>query len=226
MSILESINKYGMLRLPVIANLLYKNGKKAIADGQHTLTGLVSKMTKNQLQECILVDCENKKEVIDLIAKLNTTAKSWTTENFLNAWINFGAEHKNYRDYSFIQQRQEESGISLSKILDIFVSNDDSFRSGEPKMKNAQEAECVYMFAKHFRKKYKSAAHQIAGVIQFAQTQKWDDKIYVTDFITRVDRYGEKCNYPRDREDIKDVLQKLYEKTNTEFDNYIKGCND
>jgi len=226
MSILESINTYGMLRLPVIVNLIYDNNRKSIADGQHTLTGLVTSMSKNQHQECIEVDCENKKQVIDLIAKLNTTAKSWTNENFLNAWLNFGKEYKYYTDYFYLNNMQKESTISLSKILDIFVSNIESFKKGEPKMKNRLEAECVYRFAKHFRIEYKSAAHQIAGVIKFAQTRKWNDEIYVDNFISRVDRYGEKCNYPKDREDVKNLLQKLYDKTDVEFDNYIKNCND
>jgi len=226
MSILESINTYGVLRLPVIVNLLYDNNRKAIADSQHTLTGLVTKMTKNEYQECIEVDCENKKQVIDLIAKLNTTAKSWSNENFLNAWLNFGADYKYYTDYYYLNNKQEESTISLSKILDIFISNIDSFKKGEPKMRNSLEAECVYHLAKHFRLEYKSAAHQIAGVIQFAQTCKWNDKIYVDNFISRVDRYAENCNYPKDREDVKSVLQKIYDKSDVEFDNYIKRCND
>lgn len=228
MNILESINTYGMLRLPVIVQTLYDNNKEAIADSQHTLTGLVTKMSANEYQDCILVKCKTKKEVIDLIAKLNTTAKSWSNENFLSAWLKFGADYEYYPIYEMIDNRQKQSGISLSKILDIFISNKNAFKKGEPKLKNPIQANNVYKFAKHFRSKYKSAAHQIAGVIQFAQTKKWEDEEKVNNFILRVDSYASiKGNrYPKDREDIKDKLEELYCKTDLEFNNYISRCND
>jgi hypothetical protein len=84
MNILQSINSYGILRFPVIARLNYNNNILALADGQHTVTGIETIMGNEDFLECIVVDCKTKKQVVDLIAKLNTTAKSWRNEDLRN----------------------------------------------------------------------------------------------------------------------------------------------
>ena len=128
---------------------------------------------------------------------------------------------------SEVYKPNNKNDYSFNK--DLFDNNNkNAFKKGEPKLKNPIQANNVYKFAKHFRSKYKSAAHQIAGVIQFAQTKKWEDEEKVNNFILRVDSYASiKGNrYPKDREDIKDKLEELYCKTDLEFNNYISRCND
>lgn len=222
MGILDSIDTYGVLRLPVMVKQKYNDDRYAIADGQHTLTGLVTTMKKNSYQDCIIVECKNKKQVIDLIAKLNTTAKSWTNEDFLNAWLNFGADNEHYSKYELINNRQQQSGISLSKILDIFAQSGDSFKKGNVKLvKNIQEAELIYNLCFHFRVNYKTAAHAMAGVIQFGKSAGFDMKEEVNEIISRADRRVGVKPFPKDREDLKNELEKIHKMTNSEFNNYI-----
>lgn len=225
MSILDSINTYGMLRLPVLAKLLYDKGRLAIADSQHGLYGLGTIMSSKDVQECIVVDCENKKDVIDLIAKLNTTSKSWKNEDFLSAWLKFGADNEHYAKYKMIDNSQRESDISLSKVLDIFVKKDGSFKKGNIRfVDNIQEAENVYKLCKNFRLKYKTAAHAMAGVIQFAKTKRFEFEEEVESFILRTDaRNNCTKKFPKDREDIKAELELIYDMRDSEFNNYIKS---
>tara|TARA_R100000655_G_scaffold19644_7_gene40879 strand:+ start:1412 stop:2197 length:786 start_codon:yes stop_codon:yes gene_type:complete len=212
--ILDSVLTYGLLRDPIIVELLYDNNKHAIGDGQHLLKGVVSKMSENGSLQCVLVKCKTKKEVIDLIAKLNTTAKSWTKEDFLNAWLKFGQKNNPtyWLTYSHINSTMKESGMPLDTILKIFIIGNGGFQKGEPKMKNITRAENVYEFAKHFRSKYGSAAHQLAGVIKFAKKQKWDEEQTRIEFSDYLDYWAKQNNFPKDRDDMFNLLEENYSK--------------
>jgi hypothetical protein len=78
----DSLLTYGLIKPPVLVVLKYDNDKKAIGDGQHTLTALYSLMKSNDLVEVSVIKCNTKRDVIDLIAKLNTTGKGWVLDDF------------------------------------------------------------------------------------------------------------------------------------------------
>lgn len=222
MSILESINTYGILKLPVIAKLKYKNNVLAIADGQHTITGIETIMRNKETLDCILVECDTKKEVVDLIAKLNTTAKSWGNQDFLSAWLNFGADNEHYSKYELINNRQKESSISLANILSIFVKSDDSFKKGNVNLvENPQHAELVYKLAKHFVLEYNTSAFPLVGVITFAQAHTEFEENDVDYFILRANRYHKFNKFPKGREEMKNLLESIKDCSDLQFSKMI-----
>mgnify|MGYP003645929663 CR=1 FL=1 len=223
MNILQSINSYGVLRFPVIARLNYNNNILALADGQHTVTGIKTIMGNEDFLECIVVDCKTKKQVVDLIAKLNTTAKSWRNEDFLDAWLNFGADNEHYSKYELIDNRVKKSNISLANILSIFVKNDNSFQKGNVNfVDNPQQANLVYKLAKHFVLKYKTTAFPLVGVILFAQSHPEFDILDIESFILRASRYYNSKNlFPKGREEMRSLLEIINDSSDLEFSKMI-----
>jgi hypothetical protein len=223
MSILESISAYGVLKLPVVARLGYKNNILAIADGQHTITGIETIMRKKDVIECIVVDCKTKKEVVDLIARLNTTAKSWGNQDFLDAWIKFGADNEHYSKYELIHNRLEQSKISLANILSIFVKKDGSFKKGNINfVDNPVHANLVYKLAKHFVLNYKTSAFPLVGVITFVQSHPNFEDSDIESFILRANRYFNSENkYPKGREEMKSLLETINDSNDLEFSKMV-----
>lgn len=224
----NSISKYGILRNPIICMLNYDNDKIAIADGQHTLTAIHQIITSKDKIECNLVKCHTKREVIDLIAKLNTTSVGWKLEDFLSAWLNFGIDNPEYRNYKFINDRIEESTLSLDKVLSIFIKDKDMFKGGKVVFNDDLISNTTYIFTKHLRLKYNFPAHTLTGVIGFAKGVKFKNEDEVKYFISRFDVYMDYLKSKRQtityhRDNIKQKLFELHSLTDFEFSKLISN---
>jgi hypothetical protein len=222
----DSYIEFGLLRLPVLAKLIYDDSRLAIADSQHLLTGILPLLKAKDSIEVITVDCKTKKEVIDLISKLNTTSKSWMLDDYLNAWLNFGMQYEHYPSYELLKNRMADSTMSLSKILDIFVADRDLFKKGVIKFNDMELSQNVYHLAKHFRVKYNTPAHALSGIIQFGHSQKWKSSEDVDTFISRIDNYKEIKSFPKDRDDIRHLLIEIDSLTDCEFNKQMLGKHD
>lgn len=222
----ESILTYGLIKLPVIVVLKYDKNKRAIGDGQHTLTGVYSLMKPKDLVEVSVVKCDTKRDVIDLIAKLNTTGKGWILNDFLHSWLNFGYDNEQYPNYEMLKNRMEESSLSLDKILSIFVKDKEKFKKGTIIFNEMVVAQTTYQLTKHFRLKYKFPSHTLSGVVAFGKSVKFKSEDNVKDFVSRADSYisylkSKKQMITQHRENIKDKLHEIYSMTDFEFNKLI-----
>ena len=218
----DSILTYGLIKPPVIVILKYDNNKKAIGDGQHTLNATYSLMKSNDLVEVSVITCNTKRDVIDLIAKLNTTGKGWVLDDFLHSWLNFGYDNSQYPQYEMIKNRMQQSGLTLDKILSIFVKNKPKFKKGTVILNDMLVAQTTYLLTKHFRLKYNFPSHTLSGVVSFGKSVKFKSEDNVKDFVSRVDTYisylkSNKQMITQHRENIKNKLQELYDMTDFEF---------
>jgi hypothetical protein len=224
----DSLLTYGLIKPPVLVVLKYDNDKKAIGDGQHTLTALYSLMKSNDLVEVSVIKCNTKRDVIDLIAKLNTTGKGWVLDDFLHSWINFGYDNEQYPNYEFIQNRMEQSGLTLDKILSIFVKNKPKFKKGTVIFNEMIFAQTTYLLTKHFRLKYNFPSHTLSGVVSFGKSVKFQSPDNVKDFVSRVDAYisylkSKRQMITQHRENIKNKLHELYDMNDFEFAKLISN---
>lgn len=81
----ESINKMGVVRPVIIAELDFITGKKTkyIIDGQHLFNALI----RNGMEiPYITVTIKDKQDLVETIAKLNASSKNWALVDYITAW--------------------------------------------------------------------------------------------------------------------------------------------
>ncbi len=114
----ESINKMGVIRPIVTATVSFLTGKptRYIIDGQHLFNALL----RNNLDiPYVEVNVKDKKELVETIALLNATSKSWTMLDYVTSWGCIANDYKKllhyYNVYDF--ELSELSGILSSKVV-------------------------------------------------------------------------------------------------------------
>jgi len=224
-SMLLSINKWGVLRNPVICNVL-SSGSTYIADGQHLVKAVIQSRKFNSL-ECKFVECKNEKELIHLIADLNTTSKSWGYTEFLNSWLKFGADNlklEQYLAYYKVNKTNETTGLSLALIVDILCKNKKDFKTGKATLSDEILSNVVVKTLDKL-KGMGCPAHQLYGAksyIEFNHKQNTLDVPLLTERIQYLK--GCKDSYvPSNREQFKKYLFGLMNCNNENIREYIYG---
>ena len=129
---IASVQRCGLLRLPVIGNITKFDGRdSAIIDGQHLCSALVKMRgpgASNKTIKVIWKTYHEKRDVINDIAILNNTSKSWGDNDYLHAWVKFGADNDNYSFYSHLQlklkQYEKLSNMTLNLLMECYAVND------------------------------------------------------------------------------------------------------
>lgn len=94
----ESINKMGNIRPIVVAIISFISGKatKYIIDGQHLFNALM----RNGLPiEYILIEVKDTKDLVEKIALLNSSSKSWTLIDYITSWQMISNDYKKLLHY-------------------------------------------------------------------------------------------------------------------------------
>lgn len=94
----ESINKMGNIRPIVVANINFINGKltKYIIDGQHLFNALI----RNNLPiEYVTINVKDTVELVENIALLNSSSKSWTLSDYITSWTVISEDYKKLQQY-------------------------------------------------------------------------------------------------------------------------------
>ena len=81
----ESLLKLGILRPIIVAEISFLTGKKTsyIIDGQH----LFNAMLRNNMDiPYKVIEIKNKVELVEAIALLNASSKSWTMIDYVTSW--------------------------------------------------------------------------------------------------------------------------------------------
>jgi len=200
----NSIKTLGVLRLPVLAKLKYQDDDLAIADMQHGLYGWNKLATKKDTIDAIVVDCKTKKDVVNLIAKLNTTSKGWRDINYLKTWIEFGIENEQFGNYITLDKVFKRTELPMSLLLDIFAVSKIGFKLGELEFKHQSRSMLIANVCLYFRARgWKS--YQLNGLSKFLLNNELSIK-EIEILKMRIVRLEEDNQLPRDRDDLKRLL--------------------
>jgi hypothetical protein len=81
----DSINKMGVIRPVIIAEIDFITGKKTkyIVDGQHLFNALI----RNGMDiPYVTINIKDKQDLVETIAKLNASSKNWALVDYITAW--------------------------------------------------------------------------------------------------------------------------------------------
>lgn len=92
----NAIAKMGVTRDIIVAKLPFIDKGLFIIDGQHLYTALVSMDSPIPYREIII---ENVEDLIDRIATLNNTSKSWTMTDYIHSWSYIRDDYKKLQRY-------------------------------------------------------------------------------------------------------------------------------
>lgn len=93
-----SLNKMGTIRPIVIAEISFITGKKVdyIIDGQHLYTALI----RNHADiPYMYIKIKDEKDLVETIALLNASSKSWTLNDYILAWSFLETDYKKLNRY-------------------------------------------------------------------------------------------------------------------------------
>jgi hypothetical protein len=95
-----AVNKMGIVRPVIVAELSFITGKKEwyIIDGQHLFTALTIRL--NMDVPYVVMEIKDKQELVEQIALLNATSKSWTMEDYVTAWSSLKTDYVKLNQYS------------------------------------------------------------------------------------------------------------------------------
>jgi len=111
----NSILKMGIIRPIVIANISFISGKaeKYIIDGQHLFHALLRCGLNFPV---VYIEVLNEVDLIEKIALLNASSKSWTSLDYITAWKYVRS------DYAKIEKLYNTYDLQLTQIVEIAMS--------------------------------------------------------------------------------------------------------
>lgn len=224
-TMIESINKWGILRNPIIG-IVESSGLRYIADGQHLVKAAISHKGIKDL-ECTVFTVPNEKELIHLIADLNTSSKAWGYKEFLSSWLNFGSDNlelEQYLAYYTVNKANESTSLSLALIVDILCNDSRKFKTGKAKLKNKSLSTLILKTLDKL-KSMGCPAHQLYGAKSYIEIMHKIDNLDVLKLTDRIE-YLTRCKdsfIPSNREQFKHYLFGLMECSDDELRDYVYG---
>jgi len=94
----ESVNKLGILRPVIVADISFISGKKTnyIIDGQHLFNAL---LRNNMDIPYVSIKIENKVDLVESIALLNASSKNWAILDYVTSWSCVSEDYKKLLHY-------------------------------------------------------------------------------------------------------------------------------
>jgi len=112
----ESINKMGVVRPVIIAEIDFITGKKTkyIIDGQHLFNALI----RNGMEiPYVTINVKDKQDLVEVIAKLNASSKNWTLLDYITAWGSLIPDYVKLNHY--FQVYDFDMGVLSSVLSDL-----------------------------------------------------------------------------------------------------------
>jgi len=108
----ESIKKLGVIRPVIVSNINFSKGKTEtyIIDGQHLYHAC---LRENIDIPYVEITITNEKELIETLAMLNNSSKSWKLTDYIDAWAWINPQ------YRILNRLFETYDIELSTIAEI-----------------------------------------------------------------------------------------------------------
>ncbi len=127
----KSLEKMGIIRPIVCCEIDFINGKKQlyIIDGQHLFNAL---LRMGWGIPYVIIDVKDKKELVETIALLNSSSKSWTMVDYVNAWSSLKEEYVKLNHYFQVYD------MEVSFIAGVLSGNSCDSGSIITKVKNGE----------------------------------------------------------------------------------------
>lgn len=179
----DSIINCGLLRLPVIGDVskFDKERKQVIIDGQHLCKAITSLPTGVLVGNipCVVKKYNNKGEVIADISKLNNTQKTWSDENYLDAWFKFGKDNiEHYTNYAYLWNAYYHSfsGLPCGFLVDLYSKNKDAFKEGRLTFRDREFSDKLAQICLMLKEDFKKGSFTLHGLRMWAMVRKFDEK--------------------------------------------------
>ena len=93
-----SIDKLGCLQPIIVTQIDFINGRNQyyILDGQHKFNAL---MRLGEEVPYVVIDIKNKQELVEAIALLNASSKSWSMQDYVTAWSSLKEDYVKLNQY-------------------------------------------------------------------------------------------------------------------------------
>lgn len=117
----KSVNFMGCIRAVIVANIDFIDGemKKYIVDGQHLFKALQGLGLPIPYIE---IEIKNKQQLIETMAFLNNSSKSWRPEDYVTAWALINDEYKKLKEI------RKYTGLTYNSITMLAINNSDRRR--------------------------------------------------------------------------------------------------
>lgn len=94
----KSLQKMGCIRPVVVAKIKFLTGKEElyIIDGQHLFNAL---MVEKMDIPYVIIDIKDKHHLVETIALLNASSKSWSMLDYMTSWCCLHEDYKKLRSY-------------------------------------------------------------------------------------------------------------------------------
>jgi hypothetical protein len=173
----ESLEECGLLRLPVIGVLMYDKNKKVIIDGQHLISAIVKTKNRFDAVKCIVKEYKNKKDVINDIAKLNNTQKTWKDTDYLEAWYKYGKDNVNfYTNYSYLYNQFKNNSMPCGFLVSLYCSSINEFRKGTLTFRDREFSDKLLSICFVLKDKYQKSSFTLHGLRIWAEKRKYINK--------------------------------------------------
>jgi uncharacterized ParB-like nuclease family protein len=128
-----SIDKLGCLQPIIVTQIDFINGKRLyyILDGQHKFNAL---MRLGMEVPYVVIDIKDKQELVEAIALLNASSKSWCMQDYVTAWSCLK------EDYVKLNQYFERYDLEITYIADVLMNGTMTSNGSKlsPKIKKGQ----------------------------------------------------------------------------------------
>lgn len=179
----QSINKFGIIRPVVVADLSFDGFLGTyILDGTHLYHACLRSNLDIPYKEVII---NNPQELVECLAMLNNSSKSWKLTDYVQAWAYLHHDYKRLMSYHNVYDLELTSiaGI-LSDSVNIF-SSINTIKDGSFRIKDEDQAvmildmvsDLVNLFPKYERVQYKNLVN---GFVHFVKSNL---PIYDHDFF-------------------------------------------
>jgi hypothetical protein len=118
----KSLEKMQILRPVVVAELSFISGKteKYIIDGQHIFNAL---LRLGWEVPYVTIQIDNKQELVEVIALLNASSKTWSMHDYVTAWSSLKD------DYIKLNHYYQVYDLEISDLATILMNNSISYNS-------------------------------------------------------------------------------------------------
>jgi hypothetical protein len=115
--IADSVKKMGILRAVIVAELDFITGKKGlyVIDGQHLMFALIR---LGYDIPYITIKITNQQELVETIALLNSSSKSWVLNDYVTAWGSLKNDYKKLNHYA-----NNVYSIEISMVASVLSGN-------------------------------------------------------------------------------------------------------
>jgi hypothetical protein len=136
--LVESMRKNGFTGvIQVVRTNLFGKYELYIADGQHRVEAAKQLGLAVRFE---IKEIKTKEKLVKFVAELNTSSKTFSASNFLNAWSDLEIP-----EYMKIRDVIKNTGFQLTPVLEayLFSSRQKEFRNGEITFPNEKESDVI-----------------------------------------------------------------------------------